>query len=95
MLGLEYALAHSTGTAALPSAMLGIGIGKGDEIICPSITYWASCLQVYSLGGTVIFADIDPETLCIDPEDIERWVTPRTKAIMVVHYLGMLVDMDG
>ncbi|MEM3957572.1 MAG: DegT/DnrJ/EryC1/StrS family aminotransferase [Thermoproteota archaeon] len=94
-LGVEYALAHNTGTAALHSAMFGVGIGKGDEIICPSITYWASCLQVYSLGGTVVFADIDPETLCIDPKDIERWVTPRTKAIMVVHYLGMPADMDA
>jgi len=93
-LGVEYALAHNTGTAALHSAMFGIGIGKGDEIICPSITYWASCLQVYSLGGTVVFADIDPETLCIDPMDVERWITPRTKAIMVVHYLGMPADMD-
>ncbi|MGB9717038.1 MAG: DegT/DnrJ/EryC1/StrS family aminotransferase [Thermoproteota archaeon] len=94
-LGVEYALAHNTGTAALHSAMFGIGIGKGDEVICPSITYWASCLQVYSLGGTVVFADIDPETLCIDPMDIEHWITPRTKAIMVVHYLGMPADMDA
>jgi dTDP-4-amino-4,6-dideoxygalactose transaminase len=94
-LGVKYALAHNTGTAALHSAMFGVGIGKGDEIISPSITYWASCLQVYSLGGTVVFADIDPETLCIDPNDIERWITPRTKAVMVVHYLGMPADMDA
>jgi dTDP-4-amino-4,6-dideoxygalactose transaminase len=75
--------------------MFGIGIRKGDEIICPSITYWASCLPVYSLGGTVVFADIDPETLCIDPNDIERRITPRTKAIIVVHYLGMPAEMDA
>jgi len=94
-LGVKYALGHNTGTAALHSAMFGIGIGHGDEIICPSITYWASCLQVYSLGGTVVFADIDPETLCVDPKDIEHRITPRTKAIMVVHYLGMPADMDA
>jgi len=94
-LGVKYALAHNTGTAALHNALFGIGVGYGDEIICPSVTYWASCLQVYSLGGTVVFADIDPETLCIDPVDVERRITPRTKAIMVVHYMGMPADMDA
>lgn len=94
-LGVEYALGHNTGTAALHSAMFAIGIGQGNEIICPSITYWASCLQVYSLGGTVVFADIDPETLCINPKDIEHGITPRTKAIMVVHYLAMPANMDA
>ncbi len=92
--GVRYALAHNTGTASLHAAMFGIGLGVGDEIICPSITYWASCLPVYSLGGTVVFTDIDPETLCIDPKDIEHRITPRTKAIVVVHYLGYPADMD-
>ncbi len=92
--GVRYALAHSTGTGALHSAMFGLGIGRGDEIICPSITYWASCLPVYSLGGTVVFADIDPETLCVDPADIERHITPRTKAIVAVHYMAYPADMD-
>jgi perosamine synthetase len=93
-LGMRYALAHNTGTAALHGAMFGLGIGSADEIICPSITYWASCLPVYSLGGTVVFADIDPETLCIDPNDIEQRISPRTKAIVVVHYTGYPCDMD-
>ena len=93
--GARYALAHSTGTAALQSAMFGLGIGHGDEIICPSLTYWASCLPVYALGGTVVFADIDPQTLCIDPQDIEHRITPRTKAIVVVHYEAHPVDMDS
>ena len=91
---MKYALGHSTGTGALHSAMFGIGIGKGDEIICPSITYWASCLPVFSLGGTVVFAEIDPETLCIDPNDIEKRITERTKAIVVVHYCGYPAEMD-
>ncbi len=91
---MPYALAHSTGTAALHGAMYGLGIGHGDEIICPSITYWASCLPVYALGGTVVFADIDPETLCIDPDDIAHRITPRTKAIVVVHYAAHPADMD-
>jgi dTDP-4-amino-4,6-dideoxygalactose transaminase len=92
--GVRYALAHHTGTAALRGAMFGLGIGEGDEIICPSITYWASCLPVYTLRGTVVFADIDPDTLCIDPNDIEHRITERTKAIVVVHYMGYPADMD-
>lgn len=92
--GTTYALAHNTGTAALHAAMFGCEVGVGDEIICPSVTYWASALQVYSLGGTVVFAEINPDTLCIDPGDIEHRITPRTKAIMVVHYMGHPADMD-
>ncbi len=92
--GTEYALGFSTGTAAIQAAMFGCGVGVGDEIICQSLTYWASCLQVYSLGGTVVFAEVDPDTLCIDPGDIEHRITDRTKAIVVVHYLGHPADMD-
>jgi perosamine synthetase len=92
--GTTYALGHNTGTAALHAAMFGCEIGVGDEIIAPSITYWASVLQVFSLGATVVFAEIDPNTLCIDPNDIERHIGPRTKAIMVVHYMGHPADMD-
>ena len=92
--GRAYALAHNTGTAALHSAMYAVGLGVGDELICPSITYWASALQVFSLGATVVFADIDPETLCVDPSDIEHRITEHTRAIMVVHYLGYPADMD-
>ncbi len=93
--GMKYALGHSTGTAALHGGMFGLEIGCGDEIICPSITYWASCLPVFSLGGTVVFAEIDPETLCIDPNDIEHRISKRTKAIVVVHYQAMPADMDA
>ena len=92
--GSTYALGHSTGTAALHAAMYGCGVGVGDEIICPSITYWASCLPAYSLGATVVFAEIDPHSLCLDPADVEHRITPRTKAIVVVHYLGHPADMD-
>ena len=93
-LGVKYALGLSSGTASLQAAMYGAGVRTGDEIICPSVTYWASCAQVFSLGGTVVFAEIDPVMLCIDPEDIEHRISDRTKAIMVVHYLGHPCDMD-
>ncbi|MBQ9940904.1 MAG: DegT/DnrJ/EryC1/StrS family aminotransferase [Clostridia bacterium] len=93
-MGMEYALAFNNGTASLLGAMYGVGVRKGDEIICPSITYWASCTQAMSLGATVVFANIDKKTLCIDPDDIERKITKKTKAIMVVHYLSHPADMD-
>lgn len=93
--GTRYALSYPSGTMALLVAMHVAGVGRGHELICPSITYWASCLQAYALGATVAFADIDPRTLCIDPADIERHITPRTRAIMVVHYCGHPCDMDA
>jgi len=91
---VKYAIGHSSGTASLQAAMYAVGLGAGDEMICPNITYWASCVQALTLGASVIFADIDPVTLCIDPDDIEHRITPKTKAIMVVHYLGHPADMD-
>ena len=94
MLGRKYALAYNNGTAAILGAMYALDIGLGCEVICPSITYWASVAQAYSLGATPVFADIDSETLCIDPNDIEHRITPRTKAIVVVHYAGMPAEMD-
>ncbi len=92
--GARYALAHSTGTAALEGAMFGCGIGRGDEIISQSVTYWASAMPCYNVGATVVFSDIDPVTLCMAPDDIERRISKRTKAILVVHYLGHPSDMD-
>lgn len=92
--GRRYALASNTGTAAIQSAMFGCHVGTGDEVICPSMTYWASILQCFALGATPVFAEVDARTLCIDPADIEHRITPRTKAIVVVHYTGYPCDMD-
>ena len=92
--GMKYALGHNTGTASLHGALYGCGVGFGDEIICQSITYWASALPVFSLGATVVFAEMDPNTLTLDPNDIEHRITERTKAIMAVHYCGYPTDMD-
>jgi dTDP-4-amino-4,6-dideoxygalactose transaminase len=94
-LGRKYGLACPNGTAAILDAMYGLGIGVGDEVIAPSITYWASVAQAYTLGATPVFADVAPDTICIDPTDIEHRITPRTKAIVVVHYAGMPADMDA
>lgn len=93
-LDMKYALGFNNGTNSLLAAMYGCKLGVGDEIICPSITYWASALPAYALGATAVYAEIDPVTLCLDPKDIEHRITERTKAIMVVHYLAHPADMD-
>ncbi len=92
--GTEFALGFSTGTGAIEAAMFGCKVGVGDEVICPSVTYWASGLPAFNLGATVVFAEIDPDTLCLDPNDIEHRISEHTKAIVVVHYCGHPADMD-
>jgi len=93
--GSKYAVGYTNGTMAVLAAMFAVGVGNGDEVICPSVTYWASILSAYSLGATPVFADIEPHSLCIDPNDIERCISERTKAIIVIHYLGHPANMDG
>ena len=85
--GRKYALAFANGTMSLMTAMFAIGLGAGDEIICPTKTYWASISPAMNFGASVVFCNVT-DMLTIDPDDIERCITPRTKAIMVVHYLG-------
>ena len=92
--GSSYALCHNTGTAAIQAAMWACGVKRGDEVICQSMTYWGSALQAFSLGATVVFGEMDPQTLTLDPDDIESRITDRTKAIIVVHYSAYPTDMD-
>ncbi len=92
--GSHHALATCNGTAGLLAALWACGVGAGDDIICPSITYWASAAPALMLGATVNFADIDPNTLCLDPGDIEHRIGPRTRAIVVVNYAGHPADYD-
>lgn len=94
-MGMRHGLAFCNGTAALLAGMWACGVGAGDEVICPSMTYWASGLPALTLGAAVHFADIDRDTLCIDPRDIEHRIGPRTKAIIAVHYAGHPCDMDA
>jgi perosamine synthetase len=94
-IGRKYALAYHNGTAAILGAMYGLGIGVGHEVIAPSLTYWATVAPAYTLGATPVFTDVDPDTICIDPNDIEHRITARTKAIIVVHYAGMPAEMDA
>lgn len=91
--GRKYAIAYCNGTASLQSAMFAIGLGRGDEIICTTKTYWASISPAANFGASAVFCNID-DMLSMDPDDLERCITPRTKAIMVVHYCGYPCDMD-
>lgn len=93
--GAKYAVAIANGTAALHAAAYAAGIGPGDEVITTPITFAASANCVLYLGGKPVFADIDPRTYNIDPADIERKITSRTKAIIPVHFTGQPVDLDS
>ena len=90
----KYGIAYCNGTLSLQAAMFGIGLGAGDEIIIPTKTYWASAISAMTLGASIVFANVDKDNLCLDPNDLERCLSPRTKAIMVVHYGGHPADMD-
>lgn len=92
--GAKYAVAVNSGTAALHAAAFAAGIHEGDEIITSPITFAASANCVLYLGGRPIFADIDPKTYNIDPMEIWKQITPKTRAIIPVHFTGQPVDLD-
>jgi perosamine synthetase len=91
----RFAVAVSSGTAALHSAMYALGIGPGHEVIVPAMTFAASANCVVYQGGTPIFVDVASDTLLIDPKEVERKITPRTKAIIAVDYAGQPCDYDA
>lgn len=93
--GVKYAAAVSNGTAALHAACFAAGIGPGDEVITSPVTFAASANCVLYCGGTPVFADIRPDTYNIDPEDIIRKITPKTKAVIAVHLAGQPCEMDA
>ena len=90
--GADHAVAVSSGTAALHAAMFAIGIGPGEEVIVPPLTFAATANAVVYQGGTPVFADVDPETLLIDPAQAAAKITPRTRAIVAVDYGGQPCD---
>lgn len=93
-IGTKYAIAVTSGTAALIIGMVGMGIGPGDEVIVPGYTFMATALGPLAVGAVPIIADVNA-SLTIDPADIERKITPRTKAIIPVNMVGLPCDMDG
>ena len=93
--GAKHAVAVSSGTAALHAAMHALGVGPGDEVIVPAMTFAATANCVVFQGGTPIFADVDPDTLLLDPMQAEARITSRTKAIIAVDYAGQPCDYDA
>jgi dTDP-4-amino-4,6-dideoxygalactose transaminase len=95
LLGSRRVLLTTSGTHALELALLALGIGPGQEVVCPSFTFVSSANAVLRMGARPVFAEIEERTLGLDPEDVERRITPRTAAIIPVHYAGIAPDMEA
>lgn len=93
--GAKHAVALSSGTAGLHCAYEALDLRPGDEIICPSLTWPATATMALALGAKVVFADVHRATRQIDPKDVERRITPRTRAIVPVHFAGAPADLDA
>jgi perosamine synthetase len=93
--GVKHAIAVSNGTVALHLALHAMGVGPGDEVIVPDLTFAATAHTVLQTGAVPVLADVDAETWCLDPRAVERAITPRTKVIVPVHLFGHPADMPA
>ena len=93
-LGARYAVAATSGTGAIFLALAAVGVGPGDEVVVPDITFIATANAVMLAGATPVFADVDPETLTIDPSSFARAITPRTRAVVPVHVSGRAAAIE-
>lgn len=93
-LGSPHVVAVNSCTSALFLSLLILGVGPGDEVICPSLTWCATANAAFYLGAKPVFCDVDPDTLCVTPELLQEKLTPRTKAVMVVHFGGLAVEVE-
>ncbi len=93
--GARYGIFMANGTVTLQCALQAYGIGPGDEVIVPALTWLATAMAVLEVGATPVFVDIEATTLCLDPALVEAALTPRTRAIIPVHLLGSMADLDA
>lgn len=93
-LGVKHVVAVNTGTSALHLALDALGLAPGDEVIVPSLTFVASVQAILCVGAIPVFCEVRPDTLNLDPADVRRRITPRTRAVMPVHYGGLACEMD-
>lgn len=93
--GAKYAVAVSNCTTALHLAMIVAGVGQGDEVICPSMSYIATANCIKYVGAEPVFAEVNPATYNLDVHDVEKRITSKTKAILLVHQIGMPADIDA
>ncbi|MSO50575.1 MAG: aminotransferase class I/II-fold pyridoxal phosphate-dependent enzyme [Acidobacteria bacterium] len=94
-IGTPHAVAVNSFTAALHLAFVALGIGPGDEVIVPAMAFASTANVVIQAGGVPVFADVDRSTMCLDPADAARKITPRTRAILPVHFAGRACDPDA
>ncbi|HAV62983.1 MAG TPA: transcriptional regulator [Verrucomicrobiales bacterium] len=92
--GARHAVGVNSGSDALTLALRALDIGPGDEVITTPFTYIAPAESIHQMGAKIVFADIDPKTLCLDPSEVERRLTDRTRAIIPVHLFGQMADLD-
>ena len=93
-MGAKHALCVNAGSSALICGLIGAGVGQGDEVIVPAYTWNATPNAVIAVGAVPVLAEVD-ESLTLDPDDVERKITPRTRAILPVHMRGAPADMDA
>ncbi|MFM7310426.1 MAG: DegT/DnrJ/EryC1/StrS family aminotransferase, partial [Flavobacteriales bacterium] len=93
--GARHAVAVSNCTTGLHLAMIVAGVGEGDEVICPSMSYIATANSIVYVGAKPVFAEVNPQTYNLDIDDVQQRITPRTKAILLVHQIGMPADIDA
>ena len=94
-LGVPHAIGVANGTDAITLALLALGVGPGDEVVVPSFTFYASAEAIPPTGATPVFCDVDPETFCATPDTVRAALTPRTKAVIVVHLFGNVAPVEA